>query len=393
MNDTADIVIIGGGVIGTSLAFHLARRGYGKIVLLEKETLGCGSSGLSVAAIDLFSLYPPAAELHARSIPWFKEFEERVGETCDYVKTGFAAIGGEGDVQAIQAAVKIGIEAGIDLRLCDPAEYGALDPGAEFHDISLVGYAPDGGYADPAMTTTSFANAAKRMGAEIRQGAEVIGIKREGGKISGVITNSGEIDAPEVVVAAGPWSGKILQWIDYEDPGLVPYRVPIAVVRRPADFEAAPLSIIDLINSIWTRPESGHLTLVGSVDRKYGYDKIAPDGNPGAVSDEYTFWSVERLVNRYPILERSEILPGWAGSILTVPDRQPLLGALPETPGFYFATGLSGQGFKISPAVGDLVAGLIAGEEEATELLVPFRPTRFAEGKPITSELKTGTLG
>ncbi len=393
MKDTADVVIIGGGVIGTSLAFHLSRRKYGRIILLEKETLGSGSSGLSVAAIDLFSLNKAAAELHARSLPWFMNFKERVGESCEYVKTGFAAIGGEKYAESIQTAVKVGQEVGIDLRLCGQDDYKELDPAAKFDDISFACYAPDGGHADPAMTTTAFANAAKRNGAEIRQGEEVIGFQRDGDKISGVKTNSGTIDAPVVVVAAGPWSGKVLQWVNYKDPGLLPYRVPIANVRRPTDFGPSHLSLIDLENDIWTRPEGDNLTLVGSIDPNYGYDPITPDAQPGAVSSEYAFWSVERLVRRYPDLERSEVLPGWAGVILTVPDRQPILGALPEIPGFFVATGLSGQGFKISPAVGDLVAGLIAEEEEAMKVLTPFRPTRFTEGKIIMSAHKAGTLG
>jgi sarcosine oxidase subunit beta len=134
------------------------------------------------------------------------------------------------------------------------------------------------------------------------------------------------------------------------------------------------------------------LILAGSIDPSVGYDPIAPEDFQGQVTSEYTLWVAERLIQRYPALEASSLQQGWSGLMTISPDWQPVLGALPQLSGLYCATGFSGQGFKISPAVGDLMAGLIAGEAEAAKLLAPFRPTRFIEGQPLVIN-ELGTLG
>jgi sarcosine oxidase subunit beta len=200
------------------------------------------------------------------------------------------------------------------------------------------------------------------------------------------------VTAPVVVSAAGPWSGHLLKAFGLSDLGLYACEHPVIPMQRSADFGPAHLSILDLPQQIYARPETGNLTLAGSMDPAIGYDPIEPENFRGQVTSEYTLWVAERLAQRYPALEAGELCQGWSGLMTISLDWQPVLGALPEISGLYCATGFSGQGFKISPAVGDLMAGLIAGEAEAAKLLAPFRPTRFAEGQPLTAN-EFGALG
>jgi sarcosine oxidase subunit beta len=390
--ETADVVIIGGGVIGASAAYYLARRKPGRIVLLERETLGSGSTGRSIASIDLFSHHPAALALQARAYEVFAHFEEIFGQECGLVTTGLAVLGGSEHAAGLQQATLSAETAGIEARLLSPAEFTALEPAADATDLALIYYAPRGGYADPMLTTNAFAGAARQAGVILQQGRPVTGLRRQGDRVSGVETVTGPIAAPVVVSAAGPWSQRLLKTFGMDDLGLYACEHPVISLQGPPDFGSPQLSLLDLPYQSYARPETGHLTLAGSMDRSVGYDPIELEDFRGQAGAEYIFWVAERLVQRYPALEASQLRPGWSGLMTISPDWQPVLGAIPEAPGLYIATGFSGQGFKIGPAVGDLLAGLIAGEAEAVELLAPFRPSRFAEGQPLAKS-EFGALG
>ena len=390
--ESADVVIIGGGVIGTSLAYYLSQRQFGRIVLLERETLGSGSTGRSVASIDLFSHQPAAIELQVRAYEVFSHFNELFGEECGLVTTGFAVLAGPEQVLALQKAAALTQAAGVELQLLSPAEFARVEPAAETRDLALVCYVPAGGYADPMLTTHAFASAARRSGVSMQQGRSVVGLRREGDRVTGVETTTGPITALIVVSATGPWSGRLLKTFGLSDLGLYACEHPVISLQRPADFGPPHLGILDLPHQTYARPETGHLTLAGSIDPAVGYDPIEPEDYQGHITSEYTFWVAERLIQRYPALEASTLRHGWSGLMTFSPDWQPILGPLPEISGLYCATGFSGQGFKISPAVGDLMAGLIAGEAEAAQLLAPFRPTRFSEGQPLVIN-EFGALG
>jgi sarcosine oxidase subunit beta len=390
--ETAEIAIIGGGVIGASLAYYLARRKLGRIVLLERETLGSGSTGRSVASIDLFSHHPAALELQVRAYEVFAHFEEIFGQECGLVTTGLAVLAGPEHAAALQQAAALAETMGITCQLLTPAEFAKLEPAAEVSDLALVYYAPSGGYADPMLTTNALVSAARQAGVVIEQGRGVTGLRHDRDTVLGLETTAGPIAAPVVVSAAGPWSGRLLRSFGLSDLGLYACCHPVISLQTAAAFGPPQLSILDLPNQSYARPETGHLTLGGSMDRAVGYEPIEPEGCQGQVTAEYTFWVAERLVQRYPALETGQLRQGWSGLMTISPDWQPVLGAAPGVAGLYCATGFSGQGFKIAPAVGDLIAGLIAGEIEATQLLAAFRPGRFAEGQPLaTSEF--GALG
>jgi sarcosine oxidase subunit beta len=390
--ETADAIIIGGGVIGVSLAYYLAQRQFGRITVLERETLGSGSTGRSVASIDLYSAQAAAIELQVRAYQIFAHFEELLGSDCGLVTTGLAVLAGAEHAAALQRSVRVTQAAGVNIQLLTPEGFAALEPAATIDGLAAIGYIPAAGYADPMLTTNAFAIAARRSNVIIQQGRPVIGLNSHIGRIAGVETASGSIAAPVVVLAAGPWNGPLLKKFGYNDLGLQACLHPVVSLHQPAAFGSPGLSLLDYPNGIYARPESGGLTLAGSLEATVGYDPVDPDATYGAVTPDYSFWTAERLVQRYPAMETSELRGGWAGLVTTSPDWQPLLGAVPEVPGLYIAAGFSAQGFKISPAVGDLLAGLIAGEAEAARRLAPFRPTRFAEGQPFPLN-ETGALG
>ena len=382
---TADVVIIGGGIIGVSLAYYLARRNFGRIVVLERETLGCGSTGRSVASIDMFSMQSAAIKLQAYAYEIFSNFKELIGDECGLVTTGFAALGGPEHIDDLQKAVAVTTAAGIDAHLLTPTEFAAIEPAANTEDLASICYVPSGGYSDPALTLNAYAAAARRAGVVIQQGKSVTGLIQQSGHITGVKTKTETIAAPIAICAAGPWNGQLLTSFGVDDLGLYAVRHPVIAMKGPADIGLPQLSILDLPYDTYARPETGGLTLAGSITPTMGYDPVEPEDTDERVNAEYTFWAAERLVQRYPSLESGELHPGWSGLMAISPDWQPVLGAIPELSGLYCAGGFSGQGFKISPAVGDLMAGLLAGESEAMELLAPFRPTRFAENQPLTT--------
>lgn len=382
---TADVVIIGGGIIGVSIAYYLAQRNVGRIVVLERATLGSGSTGRSVASIDLFSSQPAAIQLQAHAYHIFSHFDELVGDTCGLVTSGFAVLGGPENVVDLQRAIAITKAAGIDAQWLSPAEFSALEPTANIEDLAAICYVAAAGYGDPALTLNAYTVAARRAGVVIQQGQPVTDLIQQGGRVTGIGTASATIATPTVVCAAGPWSSHLLRTFGLNDLGLHAVRHPVIVMKGADERYTPRLSILDLPNSIYARPESGGLTLAGSITPDIGYAPTEPeDGERRAVADD-VYWCAEQLVERYPTLETAELRPGWTGLLSISPDWQPMLGVLPQVFGLYCATGCSGQGFKISPAVGDLMAGLLAGEADAAELLAPFQPARFAENKPLTA--------
>jgi glycine/D-amino acid oxidase-like deaminating enzyme len=382
---TADVVIIGGGIMGVSIAYYLARRSAGRILVLEREVLGSGSTGRSVASVDLFSPQPAVARLQQHAYEIFAHFSELFGDDCGFVTTGCAVLAGSDQAADLQKAFAVTQAAGIDVRLLRPAEFADLEPAANVDDLASVCYMPAGGYADPVLTLNATVAAARRAGVMIQQGRPVTGLVQQGGRITGVETNEGTIAAPVVVCAAGPWSGRLLQAFGLAGLGLSAARHPVIAMQGVANVDPPRLSILDLPHGTYARPETGGLTLAGSLDPAVGYDPVEPDDQQEPVTPDYTFWVAERLVQRYPMLETAELRPGWSGLMSISPDWQPVLGRLPEVTGLYCAAGFSGGGFKISPAVGDLMAGLMTGETEATQLLAPFRPARFAENEPLAT--------
>lgn len=378
MSETADILIIGGGVIGVSIAYHLAQQRPGRILLLEREVLGSGSTGRSVASIDGLTLRPHAVPLFAHSLRFFEQCEALLAAPCGFEPIGSLLLAGAEMGEALQTAVTHMQSAHIEAQFLALDEIASLEPRLNLEGVGAATYTSGAGYADPALTTQALAAAARRLGVVIQQGRRVIRLWQEGGKVRGVETAVGPVEASTVIIAAGPWSRDLLHTAGITLP-LQPIKHSVACLRRPAAFGLPHHSLLDLTSGIYARPETGGLTLLGSIEPTVGHDPAHADEAIGYVSDDYMLWVTTRLVNRFPVLEMSELRPGWAGLITVTPDWQPIIGRLPEWAGLYGAVGFSGQGFQTSPAVGHFLTEMIMGDGTTSSTLAPFKADRFVD--------------
>ncbi len=389
MQKTADAIIVGGGIIGVSIAYHLAQQQLGRILLLERDVLAGATTGRSVASIDHLTLQPHAVGLFAKSATFFAEFDARVGASCEFVQTGSLVLAGAEQAERLTTAVAAMQSAGLDIQTVTRDELSRIDPRMQLDGVSLASFAPQAGYAAPVVTTQALASAARRMGVTIEQGQIVKKILQQGGQIVGVETAASTgsvqaVSAPLVIIAAGAWSAELLESVGIQLQ-LQPVEHPVVCLQRPLHFYTHP-SLLDLTSGIYARAESDSLTLLGSINPKIGHDPINPDVADGYVHDDYIQWSMDRLLQRYPQLETSQLRTGWTGIMTISPDWQPVIGTWPHLAGLYCAVGFSGQGFQVSPAVGDFLARMIMGDSVATDYLMPFTPIRFTTGKTLRTE-------
>ena len=349
MEQTADVVIIGAGVMGTSTAFQLVQRGVRRVVVLEKSTVAAGSSGKSSALVRMHYTFLPEARLALLSLGWFQEWRERVGGSCGFTKTGFVRLVAPEKAPLLRQNVARLQGIGVNTCLVSSAELRALDRGIETQDVAIAAYEPDSGYADGYATAQAFMAAARRGGAVLHQGVTVTGIQVHGDRIQGVETSAGNIATPVVISTAGPWSGPLL--------------------RRIGLF----------------RPDSSGLVLVGYGP---GEDGVDPDAYRDTVDEEVKEGGALHLAQRYPALQQAGMRRGYAGCYTMTPDGKMIVDRAPGIEGLYIGAGFSGTGFKISPAVGIALAELAMHGRAATVDVSPFRATRFAEGRALRATVE-----
>jgi glycine/D-amino acid oxidase-like deaminating enzyme len=378
----ADVVVVGGGVIGLSIAFHLTRRGIRNVVVVEKNFLASGATGKSSACIRQHYSIPQTCRMVLKSLRFFQQFEELTGgRTASFVRTGYLL--GVDDRLRVQMEASVALQrsVGIDTRLVTREEMGELEPRLRTDDLVAGCYEADAGYADPSQTAQGLAGAAREQGVRILEQAEVVGVIASGNRIGGVRTTDGEIESPVVVNATGLWGDRLGRMVGLD--------IPITVCRHKINFVAWPDEaraphplVYDFVTNIYTRPETGGLVLVGSLDSDELKDRADPDHYQEGVSFDETADALQRIAHRFPVLERGAVAKGYAGCFDVTPDWHPILDqAGPD--GFYLAVGFSGHGFKLSPAVGEMMAELITGGPRPASDISVFGLSRFAEDKPI----------
>ena len=379
---TADVVIVGGGVTGCSIAYHLTRRGLRNVVVLEKRFLASGATGKSSACVRQHYSTPETCRMVLQSLRFFETFADRTGgRTASFVRVGYLLGVDDRLRKPMEASVALQRSVGIDSRLITPAEMQAIEPRVRVDDFVAGCYEPEAGYADPSQTTQGFAGAAREAGARILEDTEVLGLTTAAGRITGVRTSAGDIAAPAVINAAGTWGDRIGRMAGVDIP-LTVCRHKISFFTRPPGATSPHPLVYDFVKNIYTRPETGGLTLVGPLDAEELHDRADPDRyNEGVTFDE-TVDAMERAAHRFPVMEGGEVAKGYAGCFDVTPDWHPILDESPVG-GFYLAVGFSGHGFKLSPAVGDLVARLVVDGKRPGDDVHAFRLSRFAEGKPI----------
>jgi sarcosine oxidase, subunit beta len=382
LTDTAEVVVIGGGVQGASLAFHLASRGV-RVTVVERSTIGAGATGRSSGLVRVYYDLLAEARIAAVAIEWFRDWEHRVGGDCGFTRAGFLWIEDGDSTERVRANVASHRELGVDSHVVEAAAIRELAPGLAVADDEVAAWEPGSGYADPSMTAGSFMRAARNRGARLVQGAAVTAIPVEGGRVRGVVTTAGAIDAPVVVNAAGGWAGNVARLAGLDLP-LTVWRHDTGYLGVPATVPRPIRVVIDIPNEMYFRPEGGELVLVGlEDDNQMGGD---PDRETRTAAVAFHDRAAERIVRRVPGLIEGTFRTSHSGQDgLTTTDQRPLLGpAGPE--GFFLDCGHSGTGFKTSPAVGLGMAEWILDGAPTSVDLAPFAYTRVAEGRLLEGE-------
>jgi len=380
---TADIVIIGGGIIGASTAYHLARMGAGSVVLLERKHLGSGATGMSSGLVRMHYDNPIEATFAHKSFDTFRHFDEIIGGECGFVSTGFVRIAKPHNLERLKANVSMMQDIGIDTRLISNDEVKEMAPYMVTDDFSVAAYEPLSGYADPYLTTTGLAQAARRRGSRIIQSVEVTGIHIAGGRVQSVQTTRGAIAAPVVINAAGPWGARVAAMVGLEL-DITPALHQATILATPPAIPTPHLTFIDRVNGVYGRHETGGLTLTGTSGGEHNKIVNADEleSYSQAPMPDIQFKTLERLCARIPVMETGAVHKGHSGVEGYTLDGHALMGPAPGVDGFYLATGMSGHGFKEGPAIGQTMAELVMHGQSEVADITPLRVTRFAEGQP-----------
>jgi sarcosine oxidase subunit beta len=381
MSNTADIIIIGGGIHGASLAFHLGRCGM-KALVLEKKVLASGATGRSSGLVRMHYDLEPESRLAWKSFEYFRNWKEIVGGDCGFTRTGFIQLVPEKDEEALRNNILMHQKIGIPSLLVTPDDVKRIAPHFRTDDFSIAAYEPESGYADPNAAATSLMDAAKRLGARLIQDCAVLDIQLASGKVTGVSTTQGEFSTPIVVNAAGAWTKEVAAMVDVELP-ITTWRHDVMYVKNPASLPEHSPAVIDNIHSMYFRPETGGLTLVGLEDNNplgESADGYTDRAQPGFVER-----AIDRICKRIPAMEAGDLHSDNGGYDGISKDLRAVLGQIgPE--GFYCQCGFSGTGFKIAPAVGLCMSELIADGIAKTIDITPFDPNRFARGELLKGE-------
>jgi len=378
MTETADVVVVGGGVHGASTAWHLAKRGAGKIVLIEKDGIASGASGWSSAIVRMHYTLESLVKVTMYGREIYGDWSDIVGiGESGFRKTGFLILFPEDEVGHGRDVVDMQQGLGIDARYISVDEVGEIEPRLVRDDVAAGAWEPDSGHADGSTVANSFIAAARELGVDVRVGPEVLGIGSEGSKVTGVETSEGFIPSDTVVVEAGFRTSALLAPHGVDLP-ITPVRHAIAVVERTPDFGDIHPVVSDRVGRAYYRPERGSLALLGEHDPLKGPvdDEVEAAKTP-ALDEEVSL--MERFARRFPGQEMASKMQGYTGVYDCSPDFQPAFGKVQALDGLFVGAGFSGHGFKLSPGIGKIMSDLVVDGHTEMIDVHPFRIERFAE--------------
>jgi sarcosine oxidase subunit beta len=373
---TADIVIIGAGVMGASAAYHLALRGAKDIVILEKEEfVGQGATGRCAGGVR----YQFGTEINIRlsidSLRMLECFKDETGQDINFRKCGYLfALTDQRDVAVFKQNVELQHKLGVQTEWLTGDEVRRRLPLMRFEDALGGTFNREDGLVDPNSVVSGYVSAAQRKGVKLFNGVEVTGIRVSGGKVTGVETNQGSIDTRLVLNATGPWAAQVGQ--------MAGVSIPVEPIRRQI-FTTTPLPevppdfpfIIDFANSLYFHREGeGLLIGMSNQDEKPGFDQN--------VDEDFELINLEAAIARMPLVEKAGRASRWAGLYEVTPDAHPIYGRTPVE-GFLVVTGFSGHGFMHGPISGKLMAELILDGKYSSLDVSMLDLARFAEGRMI----------
>jgi len=376
MNKTADVVVIGGGIIGLSAAFQLARMNYGNVVVVDKEMfLGTGATAKCAGGIRAQFSTRINIEMSMKSEEMLVNFEKENGYPVVYEQNGymFLTFNGQG-VNEFSKSMALQRSLGLNVEWLDIAQINELAPPVKTDDVIKATFCHDDGIADPSDMINGYSTVARKLGVAIEVETEVTGIKVESGEVRSVVTSKGEIETSLVVNAAGPYAGLIGK--------LAGVRVPIEPVRRqivttgPLDYipPTFPM-VVDVDSGLYFHRESPGL-LLGWAD---------PDVKPAfdeSIDPDYSDNIIMRALDRVPRLETAEMAKSWAGLYEVTPDHHAIIDFAEEIKGFFVCSGFSGHGLMHAPAAGLVAAEKICGKETSIDIS-PLSLQRFTRGELI----------
>lgn len=373
---SAEVIVIGAGVVGTSIAYHLAARGCTDVVVLERNRIAQGASGDGAGGFRQQFSTAINVRMTQLSLPYLTDAPNRLGAEIEARQQGYLfLLSDEASAAEFRANLAMQQELGAPVRWLAPREAADLVPGLRTDDLVGATYCPEDGWARPPLVAAAFARRAEERGVRVFEGCPVTEVLVEGGRVRGVGIKNGRIDAPIVIDAAGPQAAEVAALAGIA----LPAEPVCRQVFRTAPFAAidprAPLTI-DVATGFWFRPH----------ERGFWWGKSDEDEPPGLVKHLDPAWgrhTAELAHGRVPAFAEARVVGGWSGFYMMTPDGHALLGGFPQVAGFYCATGFSGHGFQHSPATGLLLAELILDGAATTLDIHALRPTRFAEGEPI----------
>lgn len=366
-----EVLIIGAGALGCSLAYNLAAKGQANVLVIDRGAVGEGSTGRCAGGVRQQWSTEVNVRIGMRSVEILKGFEALTGQTADFKQIGYLLVAPDDEAMTdLRRNLAVQQAAGLrDAVEVDVAEIGRLVPGLRTDDLRGGTFCPTDGTAGPSELTQGYVHAARKHGVRIIEGLDISGLEHRQGAWR-VTTGRGEIRADRVVCCAGAWSGRIGEMAGIEVP-VTPYRRHI-FVTKPFDHitRQTPMTV-DVRTSFYLHPE-GDGVLLGMTD------PAEPPSFRTDVDWDFLDHLVQHATERFPALEEAEIMTGWAGLYEVTPDHQAIIGES-QRPGFWLCCGFSGHGFMQAPAVGDLCSDMMLGNRLAFSLEA-LRPSRFAEG-------------
>jgi sarcosine oxidase, subunit beta len=383
MAEQADVIIIGAGIMGSATAYQLARRKYGRVIVLERDGICSGSTAMASGGVRHQYAHRIGIQLTQQSIVVYENFEAEFGVDPQFHQNGYLILQQTEEERMVYfRSAELQQSLGVDTRMLAPDEIRAGWPYLRTDDLVSATYSPRDGFADPYLVTTAIAARARELGVTIKTEHPVIGIERRDARVTSVRTPRGEFEAPVVVIAAGCWSGEVGKLAGVEVP-VSPHRrskfitAPFAADRIPSE---TPF-IIDHHVGLSTRREgAGIMVGFGRKEEPSSFD-TRPDWELAPVV-------ADRLIWRMPALADATIMRAWAGLYEMTPDQMGIISAVPGMAGLHVVAGFSGHGFMHGPIAGQLMAELIADGRAQTVDIAPLDIGRFERGQ-VTVEVMT----
>ncbi|KAF1035266.1 MAG: Sarcosine oxidase subunit beta [Burkholderia lata] len=390
-----DVVVIGAGVIGSSVAFHLSKLGARNVLVLDRGTIGAGTTSQSSGILRTHYSVKENVELARKSWHVFNTFPEYLGDdeaSCGLVKCGYMIVASEGDkLEPLRASLDQQKEQGVPLEFLNRQQAAELLPIARFDDCALIGYEPEAGFADAYLVATSFARAARRGGVTVKENVNVDKVLIENGKVVGVSTNIGEFKTSMVISTQNIWTPELAGWTGKTLPIMPERHAVLALECDAAKYTFSMPVFKDLASPgmLYCRSYGGSQMLVseGVVGEKLN----AADVEQGDIPMDYIVDVGAQVAERFPNYETAGIASSWTGVYDVTPDWNPVLGKLPGIEGLVVGYGFSGHGFKLSPTVGLVLAQEALGLPTEVSLK-PYSIERFATGELLSGKYGLGAV-